>query len=215
MVTVSSDSSLHSRSLGDAGVEYDNLVVRMGLLTGGQRYRVAVPVPQYWREAEAEARAAGEGEEGGGPARGPSRAPGMEVRIAEESLDGDLRGEVVRAEDAGGDAASPSAPALRRHEVRLTLSARRRGQYRGRLVLELTRRDGGRVPPPASGASPTAAEATAPETPPPQRCLMSLQVDATIMGKDMGTPKLRNDVICLGKIVGYDSDDETEWQGFD
>jgi hypothetical protein len=44
---------------------------------------------------------------------------------------------------------------------------------------------------------------------------MSVQVDATIMGKDMGTPKLRNGVVCLGKIVGYDSDDETEWQGFD
>jgi len=48
-----------------------------------------------------------------------------------------------------------------------------------------------------------------------KKCIMSVQVDATIMGKDMGTPKLRNGVICLGKIVGYDSDDETEWQGFD
>ena len=47
------------------------------------------------------------------------------------------------------------------------------------------------------------------------KCLMSVQVDATIMGKDMGTPKLRNGVVCLGKLVGYDSDDETEWQGFD
>ena len=41
------------------------------------------------------------------------------------------------------------------------------------------------------------------------------QVDATIMGKDMGTPKLRNGVVCLGKLAGYDSDDETEWHGFD
>ena len=49
----------------------------------------------------------------------------------------------------------------------------------------------------------------------PDKCLMSLQCDATIMGKDMGTPKLRNGVVCKGKIVGYDSDDETEWQGFD
>ena len=48
-----------------------------------------------------------------------------------------------------------------------------------------------------------------------KKCLMSLQVDATIMGEDMGTPKLRNGVVCLGKMVGYDSDDETEWQGFD
>ena len=47
------------------------------------------------------------------------------------------------------------------------------------------------------------------------RCLMSMQVEATIMGKDTGTPKLRNGVICLGKLVGYDNDDETEWQGFD
>ena len=62
---------------------------------------------------------------------------------------------------------------------------------------------------------PTTTIATTPTSPTCEKCLMSLQVDATIMGEDMGTPKLRNGVVCLGKMVGYDSDDETEWQGFD
>ena len=87
----------------------------------------------------------------------------------------------------------------------ITLSAKRRGSYRGRFVLELTRR---RLNQPPLIITSSEKDLT-------QKCIMSVQVDATIMGKDMGTPKLRNGVVCLGKIVGYDSDEETEWQGFD
>jgi hypothetical protein len=42
-----------------------------------------------------------------------------------------------------------------------------------------------------------------------------VQMEAMMMGKDQGTPQLKEYIQCLGKLVGYDSDDETEWQGFD
>jgi len=47
------------------------------------------------------------------------------------------------------------------------------------------------------------------------RYLVSVQVEATLMGKGKGTPQLKGDVRSLGKIVRYDSDDDTEWEGFD
>ena len=44
---------------------------------------------------------------------------------------------------------------------------------------------------------------------------VSLRIVAvTLLGKDQGTPHLKSDVISLGKLVGYDSDEETEWEGF-
>lgn len=229
----------NAQQFGDSNVKYDNLVVRMGLLKCGQRYRVVIPVPDYWKQK--------------GEATTPSKkdakqahgSNAMDVRIAEDSLDGDLRGE-VQTEYVTIDASGSSERTVCLHHVCITLSARRRGPYRGRFVLEFTRRcqDGreSQSTSPSKSSRKTgpikmnttednsdltiSGESTAINqeamssnesnvNSPPKKCLMSLQVDATIMGNDMGTPKLRNGVVCLGKMVGYDSDEETEWQGFD
>ena len=127
------------------------------------------------------------------------------MKIIEDSLDDDLRGgidtEYLNSTAADDYSSSSTTSTVCHHYLNITLSAKRRGPYRGRFVLELTRYS-------------SIAASSSSETP-QKKCIMSVQVDATIMGKDMGTPKLRNGVVCLGKIVGYDSDDETEWQGFD
>mmetsp|Transcript_10709 Transcript_10709/g.23719 ORF Transcript_10709/g.23719 Transcript_10709/m.23719 type:complete len:333 (-) Transcript_10709:131-1129(-) len=214
-------STNNALQLGDSNVEYDNnLVVRMGLLKCGYRYRVVIPVPDYWKQA--------------GDTAHESNA--MDVRIAEDSLDDDLRGEVQTEYS--------SETTLRQHHVCITLSARRRGPYRGRFVLELTRRQDGiesqsispskfsqktgsikKITTEAKSDSIISGESTtfnqkamtsneSNTNSTPNKCLMYM-LDATIMGNDMGTPKLRNGVVCLGKIVGYDSDEETEWQGFE
>ena len=157
------------------GVEYENLVVKIGLLKIGHRYRMILPIPNNHGEQQEE----------------KHKCNNDEVKIIEDSLDDDLRGEIET---------EPLNNAPNHHYLNITLSAKRRGPYRGRFVLELSR---------YPFATTNNNNATR------KKCIMSVQVDATIMGKDMGTPKLRNGVICLGKIVGYDSDDETEWQGFD
>mmetsp|Transcript_29187 Transcript_29187/g.69494 ORF Transcript_29187/g.69494 Transcript_29187/m.69494 type:complete len:335 (+) Transcript_29187:96-1100(+) len=163
----------------ESGVRYENMIVKMGLLKCGSRYKVSVPIPQYWK-GETEAR-----------------------MIEGSSLDEDLTGEITPGTDADG----------RGHAITIKLGARKRGPYRGRLLLELTLRA------PRLGrddSHPTVASRQSHLTPcPADRVLMSLQIDATLMGNDLGTPKLRNGVSCLGKIVGYDSEEETEWQGFD
>ena len=165
-----------SSSSSSSDIEYDNLVVKVGLLKIGHRYQMSVPIPQLDDNNNS-------------------------VSIVEDSLDDDLRGEIetdyVKSDDDDhSSSSSPSSTITCQHYLSITLSAKRRGPYRGRFVLELTTQE---------------KESTQQI----KKCIMSVQVDATIMGKDMGTPKLRNGVICLGKIVGYDSDDETEWQGFD
>jgi len=212
--SISSDSR-PSLGLGDNNsVEYDNLVVQMGLLKCGHRYQAVVPVPDYWKLKTSSAN--------------KQEDAGMDVRIVEDSLDGDLAGEVQVEYANNSDASVSSVTTICQHHVCITLSARGRGPYRGRFLLELTRHPDGielqNVQSISSAATETKANTTttpsdhqASNNPhhPNKKCLMSLQVDATIMGKDMGTPKLRNGVVCLGKMVGYDSDDETEWQGFD
>ena len=172
-------------------VEYDNLVVKIGLLKIGHRYRMIVPIPKHW-------------EQGGGRDNEQQEEKDTqrkdEVKIIEDSFDDDLRGEIETGEhsNSADDSSSGTPSKAYHHYLNITLSAKRRGPYRGRIVLELTR----------NPFDTSSSETT-------QKCIMSVQVDATIMGQDMGTPKLRNGVTCLGKIVGYDSDDETEWQGFD
>jgi hypothetical protein len=167
-------------------IEYDNLVVKVGLLKIGHRYQMSVPIPQLDYNSN-------------------------RVSIVEDSMDDDLRGEIetdyVKSgnDDHSSSSSSPSSTITCQHYLSITLSAKRRGPYRGRFVLELTTQ-------PSQNASAISEKESTQHT---KKCIMSVQVDATIMGKDMGTPKLRNGVICLGKIVGYDSDDETEWQGFD
>lgn len=226
----STDYTAHT-SLGDSSnVEYDNLVVKMGLLKIGHRYRVVVPVPDYWKQ------------KGGATifTTSPTKEDAfyaMHVRIAEESLDGDLRGE-VQTESMNDD---DDGVADSQHHICITLSARRRGPYRGRFVVELMTRcrqdlnelqstsslsefvqKSGQATTQFKSDSTSSVgevisnnESRVNSPTSNKTCLMSLQVDATIMGKDMGTPNLRNGVGCLGKMVGYDSDEETEWQGFD
>mmetsp|Transcript_11446 Transcript_11446/g.21174 ORF Transcript_11446/g.21174 Transcript_11446/m.21174 type:complete len:386 (-) Transcript_11446:32-1189(-) len=232
-----SSNKKSQQPLGGNGnsVEYDNLVVRMGLLKCGHRYRVVVPIPDYWKQKDAQTKTSNKDDaEQVVQIMQSHESYAMHVRIVEDSLDGDLRGE-IQTEYADSDASSSSATTLRQHHVCITLSARRRGPYRGRFVLEFTRRHGRlesqstshskflqqteSIPNTESksnlATSPEASSNTPDAHPSPHKCLMSLQVDATIMGKDMGTPKLRNGVVCSGKMVGYDSDEETEWQGFD
>jgi len=215
--SISSDSQ-QSLGLGDnSSVEYDNLVVQMGLLKCGHRYQAVVPVPDYWKLKTSSS-------------ANKQENAGMNVRIVENSLDGDLAGEVQVEYANNSDASASSSTTICQHHVCITLSARRRGPYRGRFLLELTRNPVGiefrNVPSISNAAMESKANTTTATTTsdhqasnnphhPNKKCLMSLQVDATIMGKDMGTPKLRNGVVCLGKMVGYDSDDETEWQGVD
>lgn len=176
---------------GNLRTEYDNLVVKIGLLKIGHRYRMIVPIPKHWEQGVGHDREQQEEKH---------THHSDEVKIIEDSLDDDLRSEIETEYSNSADDGSSSTPstALCHHYLNITLSAKRRGPYRGRIVLELTRHP---------------IDTSSSET--KQKCIMSVQVDATIMGQDMGTPKLRNGVTCLGKIVGYDSDDETEWQGFD
>ncbi|KAL7462781.1 hypothetical protein ACHAXS_003156 [Conticribra weissflogii] len=251
---------------------YENLVIKMGLLKCGHRYRVVVPLPDdVWRKSAP--LATSNNRDG---SANDSSSYEMNVRIVEDSLDDDLRGvielqqvltedehgvddlehEGVREEEGDEMAVEEkvdnsrntnrnskvqkkTAPVVR-PIVDITLSARRRGPYRGRFVLESTRQrsrdvDGNEeemstqptenanaatenVSQLSNNNNNTATAQGSASTLPTycqKKCVVSLQVDATIMGKDMGTPKLRNGVTCLGKIVGYDSDEETEWQGFD
>lgn len=212
----SPDSSIAS------SVEYDNLVIRMGLLKCGHRYRVSVPIPDYWKnqcastkDQDLQSNAIQEESENSVIASNaqdetdpPSSSHAIEVRMLEDSMDDDLRGEIETERDNDVDESTCQ------HCVSITLSARRRGPYRGRFVLELSRHMI-RVASKNDANAKTRTNATNEADTSSQKCIMSIQVDATIMGKDMGTPKLRNGVVCLGKMVGYDSDEDTEWQGFD
>ena len=197
--------------LGDTNIEYDNLVVRLGLLKCGHRYQVVIPVPNYWKQKDESCEQLVDDNDIKLLESSHDETHPMKVRMAEDSLDDDLRGEVLQTEEDNGSC---------EYHICITLSARRRGAFRGRFLLELTRIEQQKktesIPKTPEDEATTTKSNTATVLPTPNKvCLMSIQCDATIMGKDMGTPKLRNGVVCLGKIVGYDSDDETEWQGFD
>ena len=224
-ISYSESGVLKRGSQGGRNVEYDNLVVRMGLLKCGHRYQVVIPIPDYWKEKDSST--TNKEYPGQAAQKMKPQTYGMNVRVAEDSLDDDLRGEVQRTEYATNDSdesASCKTVTLHQYHVCITLSARRRGPYRGRIVLELSRQghdettaaksvtsSSGSALDQEAGDGNTSNNAEEPST---NKCLMSIQVDATIMGNDMGTPKLRNGVSCLGKMVGYDSDEETEWNGW-
>ena len=134
-----------SQLSGDGNVEYDNLVVHMGLLKCGHRYRAVIPVPDYWKQNNASegantANALGRDDDTEEiQATKTNESYAMNVRMVEESLDNDLRGEIQK-EFINNRSAEDTGPA-NRHHVSITLSARQqRGQYRGRFVLELTHR---------------------------------------------------------------------------
>jgi hypothetical protein len=178
------DETLHNKQVAD------NLVVRMGILKCGYRYHVTVPIPRLIGRSCSE-NDVNDGighlsisQQSSDIANGNSNR--VETRILRVD-DEDLRCEVNDNQ-----------------HVDVTLSARQRGPYLGRLLIEQ------HPELPISALSntntPLAQQTTAK--------YMSIQIEASIMGKGMGTPQLRNGVACLGKLVGYDSDEETEWQGF-
>lgn len=158
----------------------ENLVVRMGILKCGHRYRVLVPLPNLVTTSNEDEMNKG--------MRQLSLEQGTnanQTRIVRIDND-DLRGEI---EDDG------------RH-ITAILSARQRGPYVGSLFIEMLPNNN------LTNDCPAADLDSGP------KCI-SIQIEASIMGKGMGTPQLRNGVVCQGKLVGYDSDEETEWQGFD
>ena len=194
------------------------VVVQMGLLKCGHRYRVIVPIPPLLvvnNDSD------GIGEQCGSDDAVnamhqldlndrqdsneqrkmhyyTSNGIRAEARILQDSWDDvdDLRGEMIETSHDES-----------RH-VGIVLSARQRGPYCGRLAVEFV-------------LAPTDTDKTTPmnngilSESMLSKSVMFILVEASIMGKGMGTPQLRNGVVCLGKVAGYDSDEETEWQGFD
>ena len=47
-----------------------------------------------------------------------------------------------------------------------------------------------------------------------EKILTPTEVDAVLMEKNKGTPQIRSDVVIMGKLVSYDSNEKTEWEGF-
>lgn len=144
------------------GTDIEHLVVKMGILKWGYRYRVSVPIIAHLQHDDLEKRT-------------------DQINLVDTTIvrmDDDLRGEI----DIDGT------------QMNVSLSARQRGPYLGRLLIEQRQKK---------------------DNTSESKKYRSIEIEASIMGKGMGTPQLRNGVVCLGKLVGYDSDDETEWQGFD
>ena len=153
-----------SERRGNSDIE--NVVVNMGILKWGYRYRVSVPIIANLKIDD------------------------IKKRMDQMNLDDDFDTTIVRMDDdLQGEINMDGTQMI------VSLSARQRGPYLGRLLLEQRQKKD------------IASDLTIQ--------YKSLKIQASIMGKGMGTPQLRNGVVCLGKIVGYDSDDETEWQGFD
>jgi hypothetical protein len=200
------------------------LVVRMGLLKGGHRYRVVVPIPPLLVDNDDsdpidekcdnddaasaihgldlhDGQGSNEQQEMHDDPRknsNTSKRIRTEARIIQDSWDDDddLRGEIIETSDDG----TP--------HIGIVLSARQRGPYCGRLAVEF-------FPAPTDTDKSTPTNNRISSESVLSKSVMSILVEATIMGKGMGTPQLRNGVVCLGKLAGYDSDEETEWQGFD
>ena len=94
--------------------------------------------------------------------------------------------------------------------VNVLLSAIQRGTYIGRLFIETFQKNN-------TTSNDTTQNDLNNSTEKLQsiiKNIVSIQIEASIMGKGMGTPQLRNGVSCMGKLAGYDSDEDTEWQGF-
>lgn len=179
-LVIGSHGSFGRENTSDRVVE--NLVVRMGILKCGHRYRVSVPLPDISANNEVQVNSKMD------RLSLVKDAIQTEARIVRVD-DDDLRGEIA---DDG-------------HYLNAILSARQRGPYIGRLLIEI--RSDENASNLMASTSDINSESQA------VKCI-SIQVEASIMGKGMGTPQLRNGVTCLGKLVGYDSDEETEWQGF-
>ncbi|KAK1738982.1 hypothetical protein QTG54_010298 [Skeletonema marinoi] len=73
------------KSMHSDGVEYDNLIVKIGLLKIGHRYRMIVPIPNRWGQ---------DVNEDNEQQQEKHTHNNDEVKIIEDSFDDDLRGEI-------------------------------------------------------------------------------------------------------------------------
>ena len=232
----------HQTTVDDEDVDYENLVVRMGLVKCGYRYQSVLPLPDYFQRPKVQqpehAPKTTTDDILSSPASASMNPPTRRstktttVRILEQSIDPDLRGDIGGRENENEEGPQTknkqqhhdddednqdSTPSSSSYRLTITLGPTRRGPYRGRFALEWSQEEEEEEVPPSVAASVSSSNNNWRRTRTRQQrhhCIMSVQVEATVMGPDMGTPKLRNGVRRLGKIVGYDSDDETTWHGF-
>ena len=235
----------HQTTVDDEDVDYENLVVRMGLVKCGYRYQSVLLLPDYFQRPTVHQQhhepktttddilsSTASASSMNPPTRRSTKT--TTVRILEQSIDPDLRGDIGGRENENENEEGPqtknkqqhhdddednqdSTPSSSSYRLTITLGPTRRGPYRGRFALEWSQEEEEEEVPPSVAASVSSSNNNWRRTRTRQQrhhCIMSVQVEATVMGPDMGTPKLRNGVRRLGKIVGYDSDDETTWHGF-
>jgi hypothetical protein len=124
-------------------------------------------------------------------------AKNMQFHVVEigESLDPDLEVHAVKGASDNGDGARNDA--VGGDHIQIRIAARRPGKYQAGLSVLAVQR----------GTDPNADKM-------PQKHVVSIRIQATLLGKDQGKPQLKANIVKLGKVVGYDSDEETEWQGF-
>ena len=115
---------------------------------------------------------------------GESLDPDLEV----EAISNPFMGDISKEEDTN--------PSLNDH-IQMRIAARRPGKYQASFSV-------------------IATIATTNNLGSVQKSkhIVSVRVNATLLGKDQGKPQLKANITKLGKLVGYDSDEETEWQGF-
>ena len=185
-----SDASIGN---GEGQIQYDSLTINLGLLKCGYRYQTTVPIHVVQ-----------DGDNGCEEKKGED----VQYDIIEigESLDPDLEVEAVSNapfacdEDGVDDATATTATDVARDHIQIRIAARRPGKYQSSFSV--------------IAAQTSLSSCGNKETRQSQRRVVSLRVKATLLGKDQGKPQLKANIIKLGKLVGYDSDDETEWQGF-
>ena len=186
-----SDASIGNR---EEQIQYDSLTTNLGLLKCGYRYQTTVPIHAEHDDGE------------------HAEKEDVQCEIVEigESLDPDLEVEAVPNACVGGAGGTSNAATdpnitgtCTRDQIQLRIAARRPGKYQSSFSIiteqTTTTMNGG-------GSNGTALQK--------QQHIVSVRVKATLLGKDQGKPQLKSNIIKLGKLVGYDSEEETEWQGF-
>ena len=175
---------------GEGQIQYNSLIIKLGLLKCGNRYQTIVPIHSVQDVDDEHA----------------DREKIAQYDIIEigESLDPDLEVEAVSNasnEDGLDDTTATNVGIVRDH-IQIRIAARRPGKYQSSfsVITEQTIKAGDDNNDKVTMQS--------------QRHIVSVRVKATLLGKDQGKPQLKSNIIKLGKLVGYDSDEETEWQGF-
>ena len=115
-----------------------------------------------------------------------------------ESLDPDLEVEAISNPFKGDRLGMDESPAFTlRDHIQIRIAARRPGKYQTSFSVIAT-------------IATTNNQGSVQKS----KHIVSVRVNATLLGKDQGKPQLKTNITKLGKLVGYDSDEETEWQGF-